>query len=97
MFKISSTTTSRWYKEYKNEGKIKPKLRGGSKGKIPLEQLMHFVDTNPDAILIEIGKHFGVSAVAIHKRLKQLGYRCKKKRTPTRKLVLKNVESSNRL
>lgn len=96
-FKVSSTTASRWYKEYKAEGRIQPKLRGGSKVKIPIEHLIHFVDNNPNAILVEIGKHFGVSAAAIHTRLKQLGYRYKKKRTPTWKLVLKNEQHSANL
>ena len=88
-FKVSTTTVSRWYKEYEKEGRIKPKLRGGSKGKINLKLLQDYVDANPNKTLLEIGRIFKVSAEAIRKRLNQLNYRYKKKSILTWKLVHK--------
>lgn len=95
-FKIGSTTVSRWYKEYKSEGRLKPKLRGGSKGKVDLKLLKDFVDENPNKTLMEIGQIFKVSAEAVRKRLNQLGYRYKKKLTPTWRLVLIEKPSSSK-
>jgi transposase len=55
------------------------KPRGGSKGKLDPSQLEEYAKQNPNQTLEEIGKAFGVSDCAIHKRLKALGFKYKKK------------------
>ena len=84
--------TTRWIQELrqqrKQEGSIAP--RPSNKGRKPvfqgdnLEKLEQFIDANPDATLEEIKRYFvGVvecSIVTIHKTLKRLELRYKKKR-----------------
>ena len=79
LFSVGKNTVSRWWLRYKIEGSLVSKSRGGSKGKIDLVKLEEYVNLNPDKTLKEIGNKFGVSDCAVHKRLKQLGYRYKKK------------------
>ena len=79
LFSIGRNTVSRWWKRYKEEGVFTSKPRGGSKGKINLFQLEEYVNLNPNKTLKEIGKEFGISDCAVHKRLTQLGFKYKKK------------------
>lgn len=79
LFLVGKNAVSRWWIRYKNEGSLVSKARGGSKGRINLIELEDYVNLNPDKTLEEIGNKFGVSDCAIHKRLKQLGFRYKKK------------------
>lgn len=79
LFKISKSAVNRWWLRYKNDGVLIAKVKGGSKGKINLSKLIEYVGANPDKTLTEIGKEFGASNCAIHKRLKKLGFSYKKK------------------
>ena len=78
LFKVSTSTVSRWWIAYRQDGRTFAKARGGSKGKINLEDLKVFVTDNSDKTLFQIGLHFGVSAWAINKRLKTIGFSYKK-------------------
>ena len=82
IFKVSKSAVSRWWIRYKEEGIIAAKAVGGSKGKVDCEKLSGYVIANSDKTLAEIGLYFGVSACAIQKRLKKLGFSYKKKRLP---------------
>ena len=84
IFKVSKSAISRWWNRYKEEGVISPKPNLGSKGKVSPDILKEFVELNSDKTLAEIGKHFGVSACSIYKRLKKLGYSYKKKLLSTK-------------
>ncbi len=84
-FKVSSSAVSNWWIRYQKEGVIDAKPRLGSKGKINEEELKLYVENNSEKTLIEIGKEFKVSACAIYKRLKKLGFSYKKKPSPMRK------------
>ncbi len=81
IFKVSKSAISRWWNRYKEEGIISPKPKLGSKGKISPDILKEFVELNPDKTLAEIGKHFGISACSIYKRL---GFSYKKKLLSTK-------------
>jgi transposase len=78
LFKVSTSTVSRWWARYQQEGKVEALKRQGSKGKISLNQLQQYVEQNPNSTLSEIGKIFKVSNCAIHNRLKELGFSYKK-------------------
>ena len=92
-FEIASNTVRNWYKRYKKEGHYLPRKVGGKKGRVSKEEVVNYVDSNPNFILIEMGKHFNMSASGAHYWLKKLGFRYKKKPLPTRKRV-KRRESS---
>ncbi len=87
LFKIAKSSVTNWWGRYQQEGSMKSKARGGSKGRINLSQLKEYVEENPNRTLKEIGQVFGVSDCAIHKRLKQLGFVYKKKNLNIWKLV----------
>jgi transposase len=79
LFLVGRNAVSRWWRRYQEEGVSVFRARGGSKGKLDPLQLEEYVKSNPDKTLEEIGKVFGVSGCAIHKRLKSLGFSYKKK------------------
>ena len=79
LFSVSVNTVNRWWLRYKKEGSLLSKSRGGSKGKLNPAELESYVKLNPNKTLEEIGNAFGVSNCAIHKRLKALGFKYKKK------------------
>ncbi len=90
LFKISVSAIGRWYRKYKKEGNYLVKKRGGSKRKIDLELLKHYVNTNENMTLKAASKIFKVSIFTISHWLKRLGYSYKKKTLPTWKLAQKN-------
>jgi len=46
---------------------------------LPPDELLLYVEYNPDAYLAEIGEHFGCSDVAVGKALKKLSITRKKR------------------
>ena len=90
LFKISVSAIGRWYRKYKKEGNYVAKKRGGSKRKIDLELLQHYVNTNENMTLKAASKIFKVSIFTISHWLKRLGYSYKKKTSPTWKQMKKN-------
>ncbi len=89
LYKVSKSAVNEWWLRYIQEGSMVSRFRGGSKGKISPKQLEQYVASNPDKTLKEIGKKFGVSDCAIHKRLRSLGIKYKKKTFNILKLVKK--------
>jgi transposase len=94
IFKVSKSTVSRWWIRYKNDGEFGAKKRLGSKGKINKEQLVIYVEANPDKTLAEISTIFNVSIWTIHFWLKKLGFRYKKKPSPTRKRIMQSENNT---
>jgi transposase len=90
LFKISVSAIGRWYRKYKKEGNYVAKKRGGSKRKIDLELLQHYVNTNENMTLKAASKIFKVSIFTISHWLKRLGYSYKKKPSPMWRLAKKN-------
>ncbi len=81
-FEISSNTVSNWYKRYKTEGSYLARKVGGKKGRISEKDVSNYVKNNPDFILSEMGKQFGMSAPGALYWLRKSGYSYKKKPIP---------------
>lgn len=92
VFSLHLSTVHRWWKRYISEGHFNPRKRLGSKGKVDPEALMEYVNSHPEKTLKQIGAHFGVTDVSIFQRLQKLGFSYKKKRSPMRKQMKKNVK-----
>jgi len=61
-FEISSNSVMNWYKRYKSEGNYLSRKVGGKKGRVSAQEVATYVNNNPNFILSEMGKHFGMSA-----------------------------------
>ena len=81
-FEIAANTLRNWYKRYKSEGHYLPKKVGGKKGRLTSEEVASYVKSNPNFILSEMGKHFGMTSAGALYWLKKLGYSYKKKPFP---------------
>ena len=90
-FELASNTVRNWYKRYKSEGNYLPRKVGGKKGRISEQEVALYVNNNPNFILSEMGKHFGMSAPGALYWLRKLGYSYKKKPLPMWKQVKKSV------
>jgi transposase len=92
-FEISANTVRNWYKRYKSEGHYLAKKVGGKKGRVTPQDIASYVENNPNFILLDMGKHFKMSAAGAHYWLKKLGYSYKKKPLPTWKLTKRNEKN----
>lgn len=90
-FELASNTVRNWHKRYKSEGNYLPRKVGGKKGRISEQEVASYVNNNPNFILSEMGKHFGMSAPGALYWLRKLGYSYKKKPLLMWKQVKKSV------
>jgi len=97
LYKVSTSAVSRWWNRYKNSKIVSAKPRLGSKGKVDPEKLKKYIESNPDTNLKNLGILFGVSACAIHNRLKAMGFSYKKKPSPMWKQTKKNEIGTKKL
>jgi len=79
------TAIVRWVREYRKDGKLEPQLRGHKPRTFSLEErerLAGMVKDKPDLTLEEIRAAFSknCSLMAVHRELKRLDFRFKKKR-----------------
>ena len=88
-FDISINTVWSWNKRYREEGHCFARKVGGKKGRLTKELVDTYVKSNPNFILSDMGKHFNMTAEGAHYWLKKLGYRYKKKATPSWKQAQK--------
>ena len=95
-FEISANTVRNWYKRYKTEGHYLAKKVGGKKGRLTPEEIASYIKANPDFTLLELGKHFKMTAAGAHYWLKKSGYSYKKKPFPIWKPVKKSAENTMR-
>ena len=93
MFKITPQTYHQWLKLQEETGSLKYRNASERRGKINIEELKRAVEEKPDAYLRELAVKFGVSTVAIHKRLKKHKITCKKKRSRIPKSPRKRGEN----
>ena len=91
-FEIAANTVRNWYKRYKSKGHYLPKKVGGKKGRLTSQEVESYVKSNPNFILSDMGKHFGMTSVGALYWLKKLGDSYKKKTSPTWRHVKKNVK-----
>ncbi len=81
-FEIASNTVRNWYKRYKIEGNFLSRRVGGKKARVSKEEIESYLKNNPNFILADMRKHFGMSAPGALYWLKKLGYSYKKKTSP---------------
>ena len=95
-FEIASNTVRNWYKRYELEGNYLSRKVGGKKGRVSKEEVESYVRKNPNFILSDMGKHFGMSAPGALYWLKTLGYSYKKKTSPTWKQAKQREKSTQK-
>lgn len=79
VFKITPKTLREWIVR-QEAGCLKPWYPKTRKArKMPLDELQKYIDDHPDALLLEIGRHFGASDSAVSRRLKKLKITRKKR------------------
>jgi transposase len=78
-FEVASNTVRNWYKRYKSEGHYLSRKVGGKKGRVSEQEVATYIKNNPNFILSEMGKHFGMSGPGALYWLRKLGYSYKKK------------------
>jgi transposase len=82
-YELGLNTVNRWYMRYRKEGHYNPRKREGKQGRMCEKALEEFLSKNPNALLKEIGKFFGMTAEGALYWMKKLGYSYKKKASPT--------------
>lgn len=83
IFKISSSTVSRWWQSYQEEGRTKAKPRPGAKRRVDRKELTEYVESCKDVKLTEIAERFKISEAWASIILREEGYSYKKKASPT--------------
>ena len=79
VFNVGIATVHRWSALYKKKGHVKPKKRPYAFRRIDHEELIKFVNENPDAFLFEIADRFLVTPQAVFYACKKLKITRKKK------------------
>ena len=95
-FEIAVNTARNWYKRYKTEGHYLSRKVGGKKGRITREDVISYMELNPNFTLLAMGKHFNMSTVGAHYWLKKLGYSYNKKSSPMWKQMRKKEENTKK-
>lgn len=95
MLEISYRTVARWTKRHLEKGEISIKNNGGRPPKINREDFIEFMENNKskNLTLDKIAEHFKVSSSTIQRYLYKLGFRYKKKASPTWKPIRKRGKS----
>lgn len=93
-FEIASNTVRNWYKRYKSEGNYLSRKIGGKKGRVSSQEIVDYVNNKADFILLEMGRHFGMTAAGAYYWLKKLGFSYKKKPSAIWKQVRKKEQST---
>jgi len=84
IFGFHRTAIVRWVREYRKDGKLEPQVRGHMSkafSREEAEQLAALVKDKPDLTLEEIRESLSkkCSLMAVHRELKRLGFRFKKR------------------
>ena len=93
VFKITPRTYYQWLELQKTTGSLQFRNASERRGKIDPEKLKQALEEKPDAYLRELAVKFGVSVVAVHKRLEKLKITYKKRHSPTPKSQRKTERS----
>ena len=78
VFSLSRTTVTDWVKREENGRGLAIKPIPGRPRKLDYEAMAHYITSEPDAYLVEIGDHFGVSDFCIYYACKKLNISRKK-------------------
>ena len=93
-FTISLSAIGIWWRRYKKEGHFAPKKRLGKKGRMCPIKLANYLSDNANALLKDIGNHFGMTGEGALYWMKKLGYSYKKKASPTWSLTHKDEKNT---
>lgn len=85
VFGVGIATIYRWLSRKKEKGNVEPLRRPYAYKKIDDQQLIDYVEKNPDHFLSEIAKHFNLTLQAVFYALKRLQITRKKSLRSTRK------------
>ena len=96
LFKVGIATIYRWVARKKQMGNLEPSPRKSYKKKIDDQQLIAYIERNPDDFLSEIAVHFGTTLQAVFYGLKRLKITRKKRLHFIRKGVKKLDSISSR-
>ncbi len=69
LFKVARRTIYYWFHNREERGNLKDKKAIWSPRKINDEELMKYIQENPDKYLKEIGTHFGVHLMTVQREL----------------------------
>ena len=83
VFGISTNTFNEWHKEYKEHGRFLVKSKPANRTKLKEQDMLEYLDTNPDHYQEEIAKHFKVTQAAVCKALKRFKITRKKRQSDT--------------
>lgn len=78
LFGINPTTLRKWENMLETQGNLVDKTRQCPPRKLPKDELLTYIEQNPDAYLREIADHFSCSINAVWKALKKYGVTLKK-------------------
>jgi transposase len=95
-FRVSRPSIVRWLQRKRTIGAISAQPQGRKRGSSCIDgaAVKAYISEHPEQTLQEIGNHFGVSGVAIWKRLRQLGYTFKKRLFSTKNAAKKSAPPS---
>lgn len=95
-YKVSRASIVRWLQRKRRTGEATAHVPGRKPGSslIEAEALKKYVEAHADQTLAEVGRHFGVSGVAIWKRLRQMDYTFKKRHSSTKNAAKKSERRS---
>jgi len=82
-FEVSYSSVHRWCSRYRKTGSYKPTPYPGKKAMLSNEEFISYVKSRPNATLLQIGTHFGMSAKSAHYYMKKCEYSYKKKSPAT--------------
>lgn len=82
-FGLNPHTVCNWIKLINENKGLRPILVPRGPHKLPREKLVEYVKEHPDALLENIATHFKCARSTIHKTLRNLGIRRKKKQNYT--------------
>ena len=78
IFGVAAMSISRWRKRKAERGELTNKERQEWPRKVDREKLKDYIKENPDKLLSEMSKKFGVSISTIHRNIQALGIVYKK-------------------
>jgi len=85
LFKVGTATIYRWIARKKQSGNLEPSPKKAYKKKIDDQELIAYIEKNPDHFLLEIAAHFNTTLQAIFYALQRLKITRKKRLRFTRK------------
>ena len=78
-FEVSYSSVHRWCSRYKKTGSYKANPYPGKKAMLSNDEFINYVTLHPNATLLQIGAHFGMSAKSAHYYMKKCNFSYKKK------------------